>query len=101
MHPTNIHHIGAQLTPPWTPTRARAPSQLYLNGLQRESFLPFITDLQQRCHVHELTCTTDYRTLACAHSGIARIASDDVTDVTDVTDAAEGEADAAPLPLEE
>ena len=51
----------------------RAHSELYLNGLQRDSFLPFITDVEQRCAVHHLDSVTDYRTLAMAASGVARL----------------------------
>ena len=54
-------------------TSNRAPSELYLNGLQRDSFLPFIDDVQQRCDVHELDSTTDYRSIASAASGVARL----------------------------
>ena len=57
-------------------TSNRAPSELYLNGLQRASFLPFVDDIQARCHVHELLSTTDYRSLASAASGIARLNAD-------------------------
>ena len=47
-------------------TSNRAPSELYLNGLQRASFLPFIADLEARCDVHRLGVAKDYRTLASA-----------------------------------
>ena len=57
-------------------TSNRAPSELYLNGLQRDSFLPFISDLESRCDIHVLTATTDYRALATAASGIARLTPD-------------------------
>jgi len=50
-----------------------APTELYLRGLQRKSFLPFITDLQARCVVHGLQSTTDYRHLAASASGVARL----------------------------
>ena len=32
-------------------TSNRHPSELYLNGIQRETFLPFIDDLTSRCEV--------------------------------------------------
>ena len=44
-------------------TSNRKPTDLYLNGIQRASFLPFIDDLQQRCHAHDLASGTDYRTI--------------------------------------
>lgn len=44
-------------------TSNRKPDDLYLNGIQRASFLPFIADLKERCHAHDLQSGTDYRTL--------------------------------------
>ena len=57
-------------------TSNRAPSELYLNGLQRTSFLPFIADVEARCVTHRLDSTTDYRTQATAASGVATISPD-------------------------
>lgn len=57
-------------------TSNRAPSELYLKGLQRPSFLPFIADVERRCAVHHLTSTTDYRALATAASGVADLSPD-------------------------
>ncbi|KAA8496032.1 Lactation elevated protein 1 [Porphyridium purpureum] len=42
-------------------TSNRAPDELYLNGIQRELFLPFIPLLKSHCHVHRVTSGTDYR----------------------------------------
>ena len=42
-------------------TSNRAPDQLYLNGLNREHFLPFIALLEQRLAVVALDGPTDYR----------------------------------------
>lgn len=47
-------------------TSNRAPEQLYTNGIQRELFLPLIPLLHERCHVHEMGVTIDYR---LRHSG--------------------------------
>ena len=44
-------------------TSNRKPNDLYLNGIQRDSFLPFIDDLQLRCYSHDLASGTDYRTI--------------------------------------
>ena len=54
-------------------TSNRAPEELYHNGLQRDSFLQFIDDVEQRCYVHKLLSTVDYRALATAASGTARL----------------------------
>ncbi|KNH04755.1 ATPase [Perkinsela sp. CCAP 1560/4] len=42
-------------------TSNRAPSDLYLNGLNREQFLPFVDMLEERCHVCPMKNETDYR----------------------------------------
>ena len=42
-------------------TSNRPPQDLYLNGLQRESFLPFTALLKQTLTVYELKSPTDYR----------------------------------------
>ena len=50
-------------------TSNREPTELYKNGIQRDSFLPFIDDLQQRCIAHDLASGTDYRTLHAINAG--------------------------------
>ena len=43
-------------------TSNRQPTDLYKNGIQRDSFLPFIGDLEARCVVHDLASGTEHRT---------------------------------------
>jgi protein AFG1 len=50
-------------------TSNRQPTELYKNGIQRDSFLPFIDDLQLRCESHDLASGTDYRTLHAVSAG--------------------------------
>ncbi|KAK1289987.1 hypothetical protein QJS10_CPB18g00298 [Acorus calamus] len=50
-------------------TSNRAPDKLYEGGLQRDLFLPFIATLKERCVVHEIGSSTDYRKLTSAQQG--------------------------------
>lgn len=45
-----------------------APDQLYLNGLQRASFLPCIELIKRECHVLELLSAQDYRLRTLSHA---------------------------------
>ncbi|PKA67053.1 hypothetical protein AXF42_Ash004544 [Apostasia shenzhenica] len=44
-------------------TSNRASDNLYEGGLQRDLFLPFIDTLKERCVIHEIGSSTDYRKL--------------------------------------
>ncbi|KAJ3313208.1 Lactation elevated protein 1 [Boothiomyces sp. JEL0838] len=44
-------------------TSNRHPDELYKNGIQRESFLPTIDLLKQKCNVHSLDSGVDFRTI--------------------------------------
>ena len=53
-------------------TSNRAPSELYAGGLQRELFLPFVTQLTARCAVHHLASPTDHRLRELASAAAAQ-----------------------------
>ncbi|KAI3446695.1 hypothetical protein Pfo_003360 [Paulownia fortunei] len=50
-------------------TSNRAPDNLYEGGLQRDLFLPFIASLKERCVVHEIGSSVDYRKMTSAEQG--------------------------------
>ncbi|XP_078173908.1 uncharacterized protein LOC144567602 isoform X2 [Carex rostrata] len=50
-------------------TSNRAPDQLYEGGLQRDLFLPFIETVKERCLVHAIGSSTDYRKIGSAEQG--------------------------------
>lgn len=51
-------------------TSNRAPDQLYEGGLQRDLFLPFIAKLKDRCQVHRIGSSTDYRRMVESKGGV-------------------------------
>lgn len=57
-------------------TSNRAPDNLYEGGLQRDLFLPFISTLKERCVVHEIGSSVDYRKLTSARQGFYLIGKD-------------------------
>ncbi|KAJ9557771.1 hypothetical protein OSB04_012385 [Centaurea solstitialis] len=50
-------------------TSNRAPDNLYERGLQRDLFLPFIAALKERCAIHEIGSSIDYRKRTSAEEG--------------------------------
>ncbi|KAK3985181.1 AFG1-like ATPase-domain-containing protein [Cladorrhinum sp. PSN332] len=51
-------------------TSNRHPDELYMNGIQRESFIPAIHLLKNRLHVINLNSNTDYRKIPRPPSGV-------------------------------
>jgi len=51
-------------------TSNRQPTDLYKNGIQRDSFIPCINILQERLRVLNLDSTTDYRRIPRPPSGV-------------------------------
>eukprot|EP01031_Cornospumella_fuschlensis_P033582 gene33582-40625_t len=48
-------------------TSNRAPNELYLNGLNRHDFLPFIERIEKECIVRDINSTVDYRMQKTSH----------------------------------
>jgi len=66
-------------------TSNRVPSDLYMHGISRELFLPFIDLLQEKCSVFELVAERDYRLERLIekpvwHSPLGAIAKDAMDD---------------------
>ncbi|KAL9688784.1 hypothetical protein QQ045_033208 [Rhodiola kirilowii] len=59
-------------------TSNRAPDNLYERGLQRDLFLPFISTLKERCVVHPISSSVDYRKLTSAEQGFYFVGKDSV-----------------------
>lgn len=57
-------------------TSNRAPDNLYEGGLQRDLFLPFISSLKERCVVHEIGSSIDYRKMTSAEQGFYFVGHD-------------------------
>jgi len=51
-------------------TSNRAPNELYLGGINRDSFLPFIDELKTRCLVYGMEGDTDHRLLGTLSRGV-------------------------------
>ncbi|KAF9603698.1 hypothetical protein IFM89_037461 [Coptis chinensis] len=62
----NINFMNSEIL---VSTSNRAPDNLYEGGLQRDLFLPFIASLKERCVVHEIGSSVDYRKLTSAGQG--------------------------------
>jgi len=79
-------------------TSNRAPDDLYLDGLQRDRFLPFIELLKERLEVFELDSGIDYRRERLAHSPVYLTPLGAETDarLDDVVGELTGHADFAP-----
>ncbi|XP_014510273.1 AFG1-like ATPase isoform X1 [Vigna radiata var. radiata] len=57
-------------------TSNRAPDNLYEGGLQRDLFLPFIASLKERCVVHEIGSSIDYRKMTSGEQGFYFVGGD-------------------------
>ncbi|KAL9326044.1 hypothetical protein ACSQ67_006689 [Phaseolus vulgaris] len=57
-------------------TSNRAPDNLYEGGLQRDLFLPFIAALKERCVVHEIGSSVDYRKMTSGEQGFYLVGRD-------------------------
>src|SRR5690606_15250391 len=51
-------------------TSNRPPDDLYLNGINRETFIPFIGTLKQFCEIVPMVDLQDYRMLVTTEQGV-------------------------------
>ncbi|XP_021731407.1 AFG1-like ATPase isoform X1 [Chenopodium quinoa] len=57
-------------------TSNRTPDNLYEGGLQRDLFLPFIATVKERCAVHEIGSSVDYRKMTSGEQGFYLVGLD-------------------------
>jgi protein AFG1 len=75
-------------------TSNRPPEDLYKGGLHRDKiFVPFLQTLQDRCVVHSITSTTDYRQLGAKGEPIYFVSTPDATPAAAVGNSESGGAE--------
>lgn len=58
-------------------TSNRVPEDLYKGGLQRENFVPFIQEINDRCTIHDIGSDVDYRLMGEKTQNIWNVKSED------------------------
>lgn len=81
-------------------TSNRAPDNLYEGGLQRDLFLPFIAALKERCVVHEIGSSIDYRKMTSGEQGFYLVGTDLSGFLKEKFQQLIGEGTATPTPQE-
>lgn len=65
-------------------TSNRVPEDLYKGGLQRENFVPFIHEINQKCTIHDIGSATDYRLMGERTTNIWNVQSESPNAIKDV-----------------
>lgn len=67
-------------------TSNRPPEDLYKGGLQRENFVPFIAELKDKCIIHDIGSTVDYRLLNQRTTNIWNVKSEHPNAIQEIWD---------------